>query len=70
MTPLRKWMKDTGTGPSALGSMVGASRVHVWRIADNGEPASPELALKIEQVTGVDAASLSPVIKSVRQAAA
>lgn len=52
--PLLTWLTKQGLRRNALAARVGVSPGRITQIID-GERASPDLASKLEEVTGIDA---------------
>lgn len=52
---LQEWIKEEGGGilPSDLAERLGVSCKHINRILSGKAPISPELALKLENITGI-----------------
>lgn len=55
MNALASWMDRADEGDDTLAEKVGVSRVQISRIRRNLSRPSPELAAKLEVVTGVPA---------------
>lgn len=55
MADLAQWMTDNRETDQSLAPKIGVSRVHVSRLRRRVHKPSPELAVRIEQVTGIPA---------------
>jgi plasmid maintenance system antidote protein VapI len=64
--PLETWIKQTRTKRYALADQVGVSGGRITQIL-SGQRPSPELAVKLEEVTGIDARVLLGI--PIREAA-
>lgn len=67
---LEEYMKLEGLTETAIADRVGVSQPHIGRIRKRQRRPSPELALKIESLTGgkVSAASLNPDVALIERA--
>lgn len=55
MIDLAHWMADNRETDQTLAPKIGTSRVHVSRLRRKIHRPSPELAMKLEAVTGIPA---------------
>ncbi|RJF40365.1 addiction module antidote protein, HigA family [Actinomyces sp. 2119] len=52
---VEEWMEDQGVSAAELSRRLGVSRRHVSRLLHGEVPLSREMALRLEEVTGVPA---------------
>lgn len=58
--PLDLWSakQDPAVGEAELADLAGCSRVQLWRIRNGRSSPSRKLARRLQEITGIDAASL------------
>lgn len=58
--PLTRYREANGLTLEALGACVGVSKPSIWRIEAGEQQPSPDLARRIERMTGIPRHELRP----------